>query len=416
MDSFQQDKAKLQTILFISYDGLTDALGQSQILSYLLHLTRPDRKIFIMAFEKKENYDRDFHHVDAIVKKAGIEWVKLWYHKKPPILSTIGDVRRGIKMAKALHNQYHFDIVHCRGHISGLIGLRVKGAKMIFDMRAWWADEKKDSGYWDSLIYKPIYRYFKVLEKKLFQKADYNISLTYAGKKEILAKRFSTESKIGVIPTCVNLSLFKSFDPLIRVRMRELLAIPQQSKVLIYSGGIGGNYDMPRMVKIFESFIAVYSEAFILILSKDAVPEDFLKLLQQNGIKKYLIKNVAHREVSDHLQAGDAGVVFYKPAYSNIGRSPTKLAEYWASGIPVISFKNIGDLEMLFERYPLGGVLCKEDMSDLTEKITELQFGHPRELRKAALEYFDSQRGVQFYDNVYKRFAETPSVLEKLKA
>jgi glycosyltransferase involved in cell wall biosynthesis len=393
---------KPQNILFISYDGLTDALGQSQILAYLSNLTRPDRKIFILAFEKAENYEKNFQYVNEIVKKANIEWVKLWYHKKPPILSTINDVRQGIKTAKALHEKHCFDVVHCRGHIPGIIGLRLKDAKLIFDMRAWWADEKRDSGHWDKPVYKPVYSYFKSLEKRLFQRADYNISLTYAGKKEILDKKLSEEERIGVIPTCVNLSVFKPFDPAIKEKMRRQLGIPLQSKVLIYSGSIGGNYDMARMVEIFTAFLQVYPDAWILILSKDAVSDAFLSKLNGAGIKNYIIKNIPYREVSDHLQAGDVGMIFYKPAYSNIGRSPTKLAEYWAAGVPVISFRDIGDLQWLFQKYPLGGVLCKEDLSDVKEQIAGLQFGHHEELRQNAIEYFGLPRGVAFYNKVYE--------------
>lgn len=394
---------KMQYILFISYDGLTDALGQSQVLAYLSNLTRPDRRIVILAFEKETNYEKNFGYVNAIVERAGLEWVKLRYHKKPPVLSTVADIRAGIKEAKSLHKKYRFNAVHCRGHIAGIIGLKLKNTQLIFDMRAWWADEKQDSGHWDRPVYKPIYNYFKRLEKRLFAEAAYNISLTYAGKKEILAKGFSTEEKIGVIPTCVNLSVFKPFSAAVREQKRKDLGIPASEKVLIYSGSIGGNYDTDRMVKIFSAFLKVHPSAYILILSKDAAPVSFTETLKRSGIKNYVVRNVPYREVSEHLQAGDAGMIFYKPAYSNIGRSPTKLAEYWASGIPVLSFKDIGDLKWLFEKYPFGGVLCNEDLSDLEEQIKKIPFGHSAETRQAALEYFGLEKGVVFYNDVYER-------------
>lgn len=392
---------KQQNILYISYDGLTDALGQSQILSYLSHLSNPQRRFVVMAYEKEENYEKNFQYVQEIVAMANIEWVKLRYTKKPPVLSTVMDVRRGIKKAKELHKKYHFDIVHCRGHISGIVGQEIKGTQLIFDMRAWWADEKKDSGYWNSALYKPVYNYFKRLEKNLFKNAAYNISLTNVGKKEILDHGFSVDEKIGVIPTCVNLSVFKPFDAAVKEKMRNTLGIPQDVKVLLYSGSIGGNYDMDRMVKIFSSFLKVFPSAYILVLSKDAISETFLTKLKKAAIINYIIKNVSYLEVSDYLRAGDVGMIFYKPAYSNIGRSPTKLAEYWASGVPVISFENIGDLDYLFQRYSLGGVLCKEDLSNIEEKIQSLAFGYPNVLRDAAIEYFGLQRGVEFYNTVY---------------
>lgn len=224
-----------------------------------------------------------------------------------------------------------------------------------------------------------------------------------AGKNEIVARNLSPGDKVGVVPTCVNLSIFKPFDESVKKRMREKLGIPYSAKVLIYSGSVGGNYDVDRMIKIFAGFLSVYPSSHILILSKDEMPPEFFPALEKAGIKNVIVKNVTYREVSDYLQTGDVGMIFYKPAYSNIGRSPTKLAEYWASGIPVISFKNIGDLEFLFEKYPLGGVLCNEDLSNVPEKVKELKLGYPEQLRNDAIEYFSLDKGIQFYESVYKR-------------
>ena len=56
--------------------------------------------------------------------------------------------------------------IHCRGLHPALIGIFLKyffNSKLIFDMRGWWADEKKDSGAWNSIIFKPIYFYNAVL-------------------------------------------------------------------------------------------------------------------------------------------------------------------------------------------------------------------------------------------------------------
>ena len=40
--------------LFISYDGLSDPLGQSQIIPYVLHLSKYSKEIHIISFEKKK--------------------------------------------------------------------------------------------------------------------------------------------------------------------------------------------------------------------------------------------------------------------------------------------------------------------------------------------------------------------------
>ena len=44
-------------ILYLTYDGITDPLGQSQILPYLFGLSKNNNyKITIISFEKNENF------------------------------------------------------------------------------------------------------------------------------------------------------------------------------------------------------------------------------------------------------------------------------------------------------------------------------------------------------------------------
>ena len=75
------------------------------------------------------------------------------------------------RLIKKLQKDVKFDIVHCRGYISAIIGERMKRklkTKFLFDMRGWWVDEKLESGNWNSIVYKPIYNYFKNKESDFF--------------------------------------------------------------------------------------------------------------------------------------------------------------------------------------------------------------------------------------------------------
>ncbi len=69
------DVVEKRKVLYITYDGLTDALGQSQILSYLSKLSK-DNEIFILSFEKKLNYQKNFSLVTKSVTDNGIHWIK----------------------------------------------------------------------------------------------------------------------------------------------------------------------------------------------------------------------------------------------------------------------------------------------------------------------------------------------------
>ena len=188
---------KKPRILYLSYDGLTDPLGQSQVLAYLSRINRNNGiEITIISFDKPDIFKKNEIRVREILSNTTIHWIPLVYHKSPPVLSTISDLRSGWIKIKELYKKEHFDIVHCRGYMSAILGQMTKkkyGNKFIFDMRGWWPDEKLESGLWKSPVFKPIYNYFKRKEKQFFQESDITVSLTYAGKKEIVENFHQSE-------------------------------------------------------------------------------------------------------------------------------------------------------------------------------------------------------------------------------
>jgi glycosyltransferase involved in cell wall biosynthesis len=401
---------RTRKVLYITYDGLTDALGQSQILSYLSRLSHQGNEFFILSFEKEANYRKNEASVEKKTRENNLHWIKKWYTKSPPVFSTLYDMYQAIKEADKLHLEHQFDIVHCRGYVPALIGLRLKkkfGIKFIFDMRGWWPDEKVESGSWAKPIFKPIYNYFKQKEREFFQEADFSVSLTEAGKEEILQNFNIPEKRVGVVPTCVNFDVFRSRSEEKSRDLRKSLGIHEEAKVLVYSGALGGNYDLDILLSVFRAFNAVYADSFILILSKDKLTQEFELQLKDAGIVNYALRNVTYTEVSDYLCLSDAGLIFYKSAFSNIGRSPTKLGEYWASGIPVIATEGIGDLDLLQKKYPDGVLLFNKNMSDISQKLLSLNFNNHNRLREYAIDYCSLDKGISFYQSVYQQLTQS---------
>jgi glycosyltransferase involved in cell wall biosynthesis len=395
----------MNTVLYITYDGLTDPLGQSQVLPYLTRLSRY-YKIVILSYEKPGKFELHRDEIRKTTDQFNIEWVPLSYTKNPPILSSLLDVRKGWKACKQLHQKFNFHLVHCRGYLASILGRRLKktfGIKFIFDMRGWWADEKKESGHWDIAIYQPVYKYFKRLEKKFFKDCDYAVSLTHRGKDEISKQNLAEPSKIGVVPTCVDFEIFKPRNEANRKEMREKLGIEQDEKAFVYSGSLGGNYAPGTLISVFKKFKQKYPKSYLLILSKDGFDEAVKKKFFDEGINRISIHNSSFNEVTNYLRAADTGFIYYKISFSTIGRSPTKLGEYWASGIPVISFKNIGDLDYIFEKYPGGGVLLSANEANWLEELDKLNFDDPNLLRDHAEQYFHIDKGVKFYKEAYEK-------------
>ncbi|MFC1889619.1 glycosyltransferase, partial [Thermodesulfobacteriota bacterium] len=88
----------MKRVLYISYDGVTQPLGQSQVVYYLRGLTEKGHKIHLVSFEKPEYLEdrRLLRRVAKDLERRRIAWHPLRYHKRPLLPATIWDLSRGI--------------------------------------------------------------------------------------------------------------------------------------------------------------------------------------------------------------------------------------------------------------------------------------------------------------------------------
>src|SRR2546423_15142167 len=156
----------MKKVLFLSYDGMTDALGQSQVIPYLAGLSKSGYDISIISFEKRAKLKKLGEFIQSKLNESQIQWYPLHFHSKPVVISKWWDVQLMRRKARSLHKKSRFDLLHCRSYIAADIGLELKrksGVKLLFDMRGFWADEKAEGGNWDkkNFFWRRGYRYYK---------------------------------------------------------------------------------------------------------------------------------------------------------------------------------------------------------------------------------------------------------------
>src|SRR5687767_4113832 len=103
-------------VLYISYDGMTDPLGQSQVIPYLLKLTGYGYHFHILSFEKEKNFLAEKDSVARLLKLHNIEWYPLPYTLTPPVLSTLSDLKKMKFKSRELTEKYNIQLVHCRSY------------------------------------------------------------------------------------------------------------------------------------------------------------------------------------------------------------------------------------------------------------------------------------------------------------
>lgn len=396
-------------ILYISYDGLTDPLGRSQVLPYLVGLSGLGHEITVLSCEKPERLARDAETIRRICGDAGLTWRPLPYHKSPPILSTQYDVAMLQREARRLHADKPFGIVHCRSYIAAIVGLhmkRVAGTGFVFDMRGFWPEERVDGNIWklSNPLFRAVFNHFKRLEARFLSSADHIISLTEEGKRILLA-RPDTRAPITVIPCCVDFDHFALPAAGDREAARAELGIAPATKVATYLGSIGTWYMLDEMLDFFSVYRRREPGALLFFITQDE-PGPILAAGAARGIpaEAMTIRPASREQVPRFLAAADFGLFFIKPVFSKKASSPTKMGELLAMGLPVVTNTGVGDVDEILEDVGGGVVTARFDeqaYEDAARALADLK-PDSEGIRRRALAWFDVRTGVERYDRVYE--------------
>jgi glycosyltransferase involved in cell wall biosynthesis len=405
-------------VLYISYDGLTDPLGQSQVLPYLTGLSKEGYSFTVLSFEKKEKLNKEGDLIRKLTAEAGINWVPLSFTAKPPILAKMYDRYRMWRTAVSLHRKYGFQMTHCRSYVSAEVGLRMKrrfGIKMLFDMRGFWADEKIDNGQWDlsKPLYKTIYNHYKQKEKEFLLEADGIVSLTQAAKDHLLQDPAYRHLSIEVIPCCADLDHFdySKVNDAKKAALRKQLQIPPGARVISYVGSFGGWYMSKEMFAFVKLVQEQFPDYYFLFLTKD----DKEKVKQEAvaaglDISKLRVLYVARPDMPAHIALSDCSLFFIRNTFSKTASSPTKHAELMGMGIPVIC-NTIGDTGNIITATQTGLLVDSFDERTLLSAVGQLKATEQTNkayIRQCAMGLFDLQTGVQKYLFLYKNIMAAP--------
>ena len=404
-------------VLFISYNGMLDPLGQSQVIPYLKELSKLGTQFTLLSYERDHAYRKEGRQqcesLRAELRETGIDWHWLRYHKRPSIPATAFDVTAGVRFASSLIKSKQIELIHARSHIPALIALRLKrrlGIKMIFDVRGLMAEEYVDAGHWRSNG-TPA-RLTKQMEARALSAADGVVTLTDALWSEMqgwpsLQRRPQIAHE--TIPCCIDLEAFR-FDEQARIERRTELAVGDRF-VLVYSGSIGGWYMTNEMAAFFSVLKRQRPHAFFLWLTQgDQSIVDNAMSAARISRDDYAVRSLTPRAVPSWLSASDAGIAFYRPGISRLGTSPVKVSEYLACGLPVVVNAGVGDSDALISGEKIGVVV--QDFQDAEyakagDAIADFAAA-PEEIRRRtralAEKLFDlRQTGVERYARLYAR-------------
>ncbi len=339
-------------ILYVVYWGAAEPLGQSLVLPAVKKLAQLGVNLTLVTFEKPADLANQILMADiqTSLEQWGVNWIALRYHQQPKVAF---DFLQGIFRAFIIGLRLRPDIVHARTFVGGLIGMLLAPllrAKLIFHNEGFFPDEQVDGGVWkkDSASHKV----FKFLEQQMYARADGIIALSNRAKEVIekLPRVIRKNTPVIVVPSCVDLQHFQPTKAVLSEQENELR--------LVYVGSVGRRHLMDKIGR-FVSVVAQEIENVHLRVLSQTDKQVVTAMLAAGELSEsaWSYQSVSHREIPAYLKDQQAGLLFYPQGLSEHGGSPTKVGEYWACGLPVITTPNVSDTDEIIRRERVGVVV-----------------------------------------------------------
>lgn len=356
----------MTAVLYICYEAVTEPLVASQVIGYLEPLAQAGYEIHLLTFEKHRLSSAERDRIRGKLLEDGIAWNGLRYHRWPSLPATAFDIATGVIRAFLVCRRHDIAFLHCRSHVAALMGLLLKflvSRPFIFDCRGLLADEYVDAGHWRAGGL--LFRLTKAAERLILRQADAVVVLTERLRSELAGLSPDRMRPIVAIPCCVE-SEFGA-TPAVRAATREARAWNDRF-VCAYVGKLGGWYPVDLIALFFSAVRRLEPSAFLYIATQSDHAA-LARALDHEGVPRqaWAAEQLAPSEVLGVLTAADAGLSLILPCPSKRASSPTKVGEYLAAGVPVVSTPGIGDCDALLADHRVGIVTTGVEAKDLAD-------------------------------------------------
>jgi len=188
------------------------------------------------------------------------------------------------------------------------------------------------------------------------------------GMKKILQK-VGVSSQIEVVPNGVDLTPFQKH---VKPIDRRTLSFKEDDIVLIYTGRLGPEKNLPFLFRAFNGVVQAYENIRLLIVGDGPERENLMDRVQHMGIssKVKFTGMVDYHEISQYLATADA---FVTPSVTEV--HPLSVIEAMASGLSVLGIESPGVGDTIKDG-TTGFIVKGEDLAAFTAKMVRLITSH----------------------------------------
>ena len=364
-------------ICYLTFDSLSEGVGQSQIVPLIKGLAELGFKVTVMSFEKKKN-----PQLSSELLSSNVTWLSFPFGR-----SGI----RGIpsRIATMVINLPKADVYHCRSDLPVLAMAIRRKRPFLWDVRSLWYEQKvivdkKAGSKWTTFVLRKL---------ELFAAKNASaVNVLAEPLLEVLLKRNQVLPKIRtVVPTSVDLEKFK-------------LESNDSPRTILLSGTLNNFYDLETTKKIIREF---HNQGFVVEWARGS--ESHTDDLGESFVRTSIL---VHNEMPEKIASSSLGIAICRTDCVDIlkGVMPTKVAEFFAVGRPVIVSKGMGDLDRLITKWRTG-IVIEDGMSEKEIVMKAKQLLLDEELssrcRRLAEEHFSMNKGIRRYESSYSEILMT---------
>jgi glycosyltransferase involved in cell wall biosynthesis len=357
-----------------------EGVGASQVLPYAEGLARKGLPVILHTFEKATPSSA----VAERLRTAGVTW-------KPHPFGRFGPLGGALRILRGAYLIRDAELVHARSDLAAASALIARPDRWLWDSRSFYADQKIELGELRRGSVEE--KLLRIVEQRSAEKAFAIVTLTSAAKP-VLAERFGQHvlAKCHVVTTCVDIERFQP-KPL----------PPVDPLTFFLAGSVNRYYDVPLMVALVKRASRDRHVAFHLA-SQNATAWEIE--LEQAVTRRFSLQPDQVPNVISMCHVGlsvcreDAGI-------SLTGSMPTKIAEFLASGRPVVVNPSLGDAAQIVTEHDCGVVLRGQSPDDLDRAVIEIEElladeETPERCRAVAETHFNLERAVDALLGIYR--------------
>jgi len=287
------------------------------------------------------------------------------------------------------------------------------GARFLFDMRGFWPEERVELGLFRSGGL--LYRMSKIFERCFLASADHLVVLTERARETLLRSPLwsNRPDRIAVVPCCVDGRRFTPRTGDARLPARHGL---EGRPIVGNLGAVNQRYLLREMFQFFSHLKKHIPEVRFVYLTRQS-PESLLGISEAEGLapEDLVVAGTDPDEVPEWLSSFQLGIFFLKPSYAARASCFTKLGEFLAAGVPVVTNAGVGDVEEVLGEES-SGILVRgfsdEELSSAAAKaaaMLPLRRQTREACRRVAAERFALEGGCARYLSVYRSLLPSPA-------